>query len=143
MTKLRTKDGYSKWLGDFLSHVYVICPKCGKQAVVTRLSEQKPDYLENTKVTCNQCGFNQTSNGNVISYFNLSYWLQIECEGQILWAYNYEHLNFLKKHIGANLRERNGAPVFNSSIGSRLPRWMTSKKNRTKVLQCLEKLEQK
>jgi hypothetical protein len=143
MTTLRTKVGYSKWLGDFMSHIYVGCPKCSKQALVTRPPEQKFHYFTNTKVTCQHCGFNQTAKGNVISDLNLTYWLQMECEGQTLWAYNYEHLTFLKQLIGANLRERNGVPNANSSLGSRLPRWMTSSKKRSKVLKCLERLQQK
>lgn len=143
MKTRRTKVGYSKWLGDFRTHVYVACPKCGNQALVRKPPEQESHSFTNTKVTCQHCGFNQASEGNVISDLRLSYWLEMECEGETLWAYNYEHLIFLKQLIGANLRERNGLPNANSSLGSRLPRWMTSGKNRRKVMKCLERLQQR
>jgi hypothetical protein len=61
----------------------------------------------------------------------------------MLWAYNYDHLNFLKDHIQATLRERNAQEPSNQSLGSRLPAWMTSAKNREAVLKGIAHLQQK
>jgi len=77
------------------------------------------------------------------SFFHLPVWLQTDFSGEILWAYNLEHLDFLAAHIGAKLRERNGFQFRVRSIGARLPRWMTSAGNREAVLKAIEKLREK
>ena len=70
-------------------------------------------------------------------------WLSIQLKEGELWAYNLEHLEFIKNHISANLRERTLENISNKSIGSRLPKWMTSKSNRNDVLKAIEKLKNK
>jgi hypothetical protein len=60
-----------------------------------------------------------------------------------MWAYNREHIAFLKLHIEAKLRERNGQELANKSLGSRLPKWMNSKKNREPLLKSLTELQNK
>ena len=77
---------------------------------------------------------------SVNSYFHLPLWQTINCCNNIFWAYNYEHLEFLKNHIESKLRERNLDEISNKSIGSRLPKWMTSKKNRETVLKIIQQL---
>ncbi len=67
----------------------------------------------------------------------------VDFEDNTLWAYNVEHLDFLAEHIGAKLRERNGQELLNGSIGSRLPKWMTSKKNREALLKKITELKSK
>ncbi|MEO6133505.1 MAG: hypothetical protein ABIP35_00035, partial [Ginsengibacter sp.] len=64
-------------------------------------------------------------------------------EQNILWAYNLEHLDFLRGHIEATLRERNGQELLNKSLGSRLPKWMTAKKNREPLLKKISELQNK
>ena len=78
-----------------------------------------------------------------ISFFFLFVWLCTEIEGEQLWAYNLEHLDFLAAHIGAKLRERNVLKFNVKNIGARLPRWMTSAHNREAVLKAIEKLKSK
>lgn len=97
------------------------------------------------------CGYNVSgpedpSSGQVLGaavdpYFRQPLWLTISCCGQLLWAYNPEHLALLKQLVGARLRERNGLPPANKSLGSRLPRWMTAAGNRQKVLKAIGELE--
>ncbi len=50
---------------------------------------------------------------------------------------------FLENHVSAELRNREKSPMRNKSLGSRLPKWMTSKKNRNEILSGIEKLKQK
>ena len=64
--------------------------------------------------------------------------LVTEVRGHTLWAWNLEHLAFLERYIGAELRERSRGS--NSSLQSRLPAWMTSAKNREAVRRGLAKL---
>ena len=74
-------------------------------------------------------------------FFHLPVWFQTTFEGELLWAYNIAHLEFLADHVGDKLRERNGFKFNVKSIGARLPRWMTSKKNREEILKAIHHLK--
>lgn len=123
-------------------------------------------YDENVKLVCTNCGFNKTpekefvgrSNskspnsliknivvigGGIDPYFYLPLWLTANVGENLFWAYNYEHLNFIKDFVSAKLRERNIDNMSNKSLGSRLPKWITSQKNREVILKTIEKLEKK
>jgi hypothetical protein len=78
-------------------------------------------------------------------YFHLPLWLQIPCCGETLWAYNPAHLAYIEDYVQATLRERQKDQHgwSNRSLRSRLPKWMQGAKNRTVVLECVEKLKQK
>ena len=43
-------------------------------------------------------------------FFRRPLWLQTRCVGQILWAYNEEHVNELSAYVGATLREHGASP---------------------------------
>ncbi|WP_375561062.1 hypothetical protein ACE193_00485 [Bernardetia sp. OM2101] len=166
--KPRVKESYQKFLSDFIKFdILVDCPNCSKKAIV------KPDNFlignveqKNAKIICLSCGHNKKlidkpcyslyspnnnmtmRRGYIISgaidpFFFLPLWLKTEFDGHILWAYNSEHLEFLGRHIEAKLRERNGQELSNRSLGSRLPKWMTSKKNREALLKKLDELKSK
>ena len=81
--------------------------------------------------------------GAVDPYFHLPLWLTINCCDNTLWAYNLEHLEFLKQHVAAGLRERNTQVKANQSLGSRLPKWMTASKNRDAVVKAIDLLKKK
>lgn len=163
----RTQNSYQTFLGDFLkSDIWVICPGCSKRAVVKNGPKLFPPPIgAEIKLICTYCGFSKyltetpeailySSGRQIISgrhyvlgaaidpYFHLPLWLQAPVNGHILWAYHTEHLQFLRQHTEVRLRERNGQDTFNRSLGSRLPRWMTSKKNRDLVLKKIHDLEQ-
>lgn len=59
----------------------------------------------------------------------------------MLWAYNSDHLAFLRGYVEADLRERE--PNANASLASRLPKWLKSAKNRESVLRAVKRLETK
>lgn len=150
-----------------MKNMYVVCPACEGQALVS-----SPDFSlrnqdeKDIKLTCSKCGHNKilsekkkpvlmVSSRNIIRgryiiiggtldpYFHLPLWLTTSCCDNILWAYNYEHLAFLKRHVEAKLRERDTHEMMNKSLGSRLPKWMTSKKNRELVLKSIHQLLRK
>jgi hypothetical protein len=73
-------------------------------------------------------------------YFRLPVWLQTPCCGETLWAYNAEHLAFLRSFVTAQLRERTSTASTRSSA-SRLPHWMIIAKNRDEATRGLERLE--
>jgi DNA-directed RNA polymerase subunit RPC12/RpoP len=165
---LRNNDGYQTQLESFIMlDMLVKCPKCGKKAIVKAQSdmESKMDELA-IKFVCTHCGHNKnlaetpasvisktpnkvtlgrfyTIGGGTDPYFNLQLWLKTDVEQHTFWAYNKEHLEFLKTYIDAKLRERNGQENSNRSIASRLPKWMTASKSRALLLKKISELEKK
>ena len=71
-------------------------------------------------------------------WFGLPLWLQAPCCGEVLWAWNRGHLDFLRQYVTASLRERE--PNLNRSMASRLPRWIKAAKNRDEIVRCIERL---
>ncbi len=67
--------------------------------------------------------------------FGLPYWLQTECAGHVLWAANLEHVVYLREFLSSTSRPQSG-------MGSRLPEWVISRKNRREVLRGLDRLEE-
>jgi len=154
---------------DFIKFdILVTCPGCSKQAIVkTDNFSFKEVEKSDIKVICSSCGYNKkllekptsvlysSSNGKTITgryyvvggaidpFFHLPLWLRSDIGENNLWAYNFQHLEFLHGHIEAKLRERNGQDIFNKSLGSRLPKWMTAKKNREFVLRKINDLRNK
>lgn len=152
----RTKHTYQSHLHDFIKDVLVECPTCSQKALVNTNGETvfKADKSK-IRVVCGNCGYNKEleklwikSKHFVLGepydpFFHHPLWLQIEVGGHLLWAYSYEHLQFLEEHIAAKLRERNGTRFLTRSIGARLPRWMTAAKRRDEMLKAIEKLRAK
>ncbi|WP_133163329.1 hypothetical protein [Siphonobacter curvatus] len=136
---MRSKEGYTIYLQDFMRNIYVVCPSCHKQAIVQQTST--------FRITCFSCGYSKLEKNyraaGLSSFGGYTLWLTTECHGNELWAYNYEHLAFLRLHVEAKLRERNGVEMSNQTLASRLPRWMLSKKYRQDVLKSIIRLERK
>lgn len=74
-------------------------------------------------------------------YFGYDLWYKMSCAGNVLWALNDRHLQFLRSYVGATLRTRE--PGRNASLASMLPGWLISAKNRAEVLKCLDRLAAK
>ena len=167
MATLRTKHSYQTQLSSFRNNIYVVCPVCKAQAIVKTPAVPNSEAAQNEiRLVCTACGHSKRydekagpipylpnykiKNGRLLSagvridpYFFEPLWLYISCCNEGLWAYNYEHLNFLKTHVEAKLRERTLTNIANRSMGSRLPRWMTAAKNRKSVLKCIAQLKEK
>ncbi|PAQ15652.1 hypothetical protein CD798_05465 [Bacillaceae bacterium SAOS 7] len=153
-------------LENFGDEFLVVCPNCHGKSKVISLGDHAPYRTDMTKrFICLECGlmkeftpkkncFNQVvisySNkwtegfiniGGVFDwYFGYPLYLQISCCSHTLWAYNLQHLEYLKNYVEAELRENH--PYY-LSIESRLPLWIKAAKNREIVLKAIEKLEQK
>jgi hypothetical protein len=126
------------------------CPNCGAKWLTAevKIKNNKP-FKDHAEVTCEGC--NKTSylslswhqdcdsNKPLDPYFKYPLWLQIECVGETLWAFNEKHLNYLKNYVEADLRDDDGRMSW--SIVSRLPKWITSAKNRQDILKAIVKLE--
>lgn len=98
------------------------------------------------RLTCEHCGNAREKKG--MSMLDLGVerlWLEVPCCGQQLVARNAAHLAELEEFIAADLRERRQDAYgwSNKHWRSRIPRWISSAKNREQVLQCIEKLKRK
>lgn len=111
-------------LHDFTRPRIVKCPKCSHAITI------KTD-----QVSCTNCGYNKP----YVDTPRLHDFIQIKCCGEILWANNFEHLDFIEKYVAAKLRERK--PNVNRSVASRLPSWIKDKSNRDKILKAISKFK--
>jgi hypothetical protein len=117
----------------------VKCPNCGGCAIVQPLNSNN-DRLR--RLVCRHCGSSKADDPAVPT---MSYplWLQATCCGQELWALNLEHLDFLEAFVRAKHRERHHLkrPDYrNSTLFSRLPKWIQSRKHRDEILKTIGKL---
>ncbi|HEY9116568.1 MAG TPA: hypothetical protein VIN11_02015 [Roseivirga sp.] len=149
------------YLEKFINEIDVVCPKCSKKAIV----RSNPNNRARTQMICLQCGTSKQWEGesNIIMsstkfdlpgilmgqpvdcYFQLPLWFVTDFKEHQLFAYNLEHLKFLKNYIQDPLRERkeNEHGWSNRSLESRLPKWMLSAKNRESLLKKIKGLEAK
>ncbi len=137
----------------FTEKTYVECPKCGSCAVSARLAVEDADWFAPRRLTCVSCGYSDQWRSREIhrqwrsckdDYFGLPLWLQTECRGETLWAYNERHLELIESVARATLRERARDDEYgwaNRSLISRLPAWVKAKKNREDVLNAISRLK--
>ena len=121
------------------AEVLVRCPRCGCRAMA-----------RSTTVTCGRCAYVRTDDpswrhrvelrrdADGVAYCGLPLWLQTPCWGQVLWAYDADHLDFLERYVRASIRERQ--PNRNTSLASRLPAWLKDAKHRRDVLAAIGRL---
>src|SRR3546814_16538385 len=72
-------------------------------------------------------------------FFGFRVWYLIETSHGTLWAYNLAHLTVMEQYIASRQRERNGLPLKNKSLASRLPQWMKDAKNRELLLKLIRR----
>ncbi len=128
------------YLYSFQKHVLLVCPQCSKCA---DLVAKEDGY----QLSCKHCGLirqgeNITSSAEQPTY-DASVWLRTSCCGETLWAYNVAHLDFLEAFISRKLRATLPHPRWgwaNSSLESRLPKWMTDAGHREEVLKGIQQL---
>lgn len=156
-----------KLVDSFGDHFLVECPRCEACAEVRVVLPE--ETRRRVTLTCRHCGYAQrleqsVYGGYLVSrdpasyepgqigigaavdwYFHCPLWLQTPCRGEVLWAYNAEHMAYIKRYVQADLRERRpGADGWrNASLVSRLPKWMQQAKHREAVLRCLDVLQER
>ena len=94
------------------------------------------------KIICSNCNYIKALSMECINYKHYIPWMHISCCGDMLWAENKRDIEFLEGFVEAELREhvQDKYGYANTSYASRLPKWIKSKKNRKKILDCLAKL---
>lgn len=139
------------WHGPVI--IYPLNAKCG-QCGASLENEQRlvNCYQAKMKVCCKVCNhekFYQTkykltyANNNQATdpYFGLQLWLQTPVDENIFWAYNYDHLDYLKNYVSAKLREAQSGGKH--SLAWKLPNFIKVAKNRDRILQAIARLEKK
>jgi hypothetical protein len=152
MGKRAADDGITR--AAFSGEVLVVCPQCSGCVVSRRQDPAARGSFAPRRAACSRCGFNSRWEGRHIAagalrrpvvddYFGLELWLQAPCAREVLWAYNHRHLAKLEEFVAASLRERRTTDLGwrNSSLHSRLPRWMKLAKNRDAVLRTIARLK--
>ncbi len=129
------------------------CSNCAAEIKVDIPSvNEKKDVIA---IKCSSCGKTENYKPRNISqqwkykntgepsdtYFGLPLWLSENFRGNNFWAFNYDHLEYLKQYISAELREKNGRPFM--TMVEKLPEWMKSGKNREKLVKLITELEKK
>ncbi|MGJ8685040.1 MAG: hypothetical protein ACSHWW_10480 [Nonlabens sp.] len=129
------------------------CPNCAFElnVFIPNVNRKK----ESMSIKCTNCGATENysprnvslewifeSNGKPSdNYFGLPLWLAANFKGNKFWAYNYDHLEYLKQYISADIREKNGRTGW--TMIEKLPHWMKSGKNRVKLIKLIYELERK
>ncbi len=135
----------------FADRFLVVCPRCDKCAEISRIGKNGHSTI--ARLVCPNCGYSKDRemNGWRVGgpedwYFQLPLWLQRSCAGNVLWAYNLDHLAYIESYVAADHRQRNPdstAVIRNATMASRLPRWMIDAKNRHDVMQAIKALREK
>jgi hypothetical protein len=149
-------------LEDFAERMYVCCPTCHQCACVMRIPADEKELLPGggsprfhrtfsaRKFSCLHCGSTRLWQGNVQRrggpydwYFRFPLWLQTPCCGEILWAFNEEHVRFLEHYVTAKQRIKfhEEGWVRNGTLASRLPIWIKRAKNRDEIIKGIMRLQ--
>lgn len=138
------------WAGPIKGNYLRFCPDCSKTQPLRILRyDGTPTKAKRYVSWLCSCGKqvkrqinwypDRSSDAPVDPFFGYPLLLQFLVGGEILWAYNEQHLTHLQDYISADIRERKIHGKW--SMVTRLPTWMKLAKNRPKVLRGLRKLE--
>ncbi|MES2479859.1 MAG: hypothetical protein V4561_12290 [Bacteroidota bacterium] len=127
----------------FFNDVLIECPGCKKQAIVTI------NYTDKiARLFCTQCGYiKETSpiegNDHYLNriFENVNLWLEHSFRNNVFYAFNYKHLEYLERYIGASLREHRDRTGF--TLVEKLPKFYHTSKNREALLKIIETLRHK
>ena len=143
----------------------VHCPRCGERATVGAGRGRSPSRL-----VCTSCGLLRDGTASLAYDGTVSqtlgrrgpwrrdrtprlHWPAPYCEayalwlretccgGQVLWASNAAHLEYLRSYVAADLREGKRAP--NKTLQHYLPAWLKDAKHRDEVLRALDRMAQR
>jgi transcription elongation factor Elf1 len=120
-----TFKGVSRLVKKIQSKIKITCPNC------------KQERFYQTRCTKTYADTNQATD----PYFGLQLWLQSPVDNNTFWAYNHEHLTYLKQYVGAKLRETASGGKY--ALAWKLPNFIKVAKNREKILKAIGRLERK
>ena len=137
-------------LSDFQNEVHIHCPQCGRMAIAIANPE-----LESVRLSCLDCGLYREkgmrvsySEGKTLlvrqtahAYFDLQLWYAKDFKGEVFWAFNPAHLEYLENYIAAKLREHKDREHF--TLLEKLPKFYHEAKNREALLKLISQLKSK
>ena len=142
----RAREG---WFGKCQGFITFHCGFCGSK--IEHQTKPTKKIFDKTSFECPKCNVRKSYplkwyrydifEEGFEPYFGLELWLKTSLKGKTLWAYNAQHLKYLKDFLGASLREDDNRSKY--SIVTNLPKWMKSAKNRDLVLKKLRSLEKR
>jgi len=139
-------ENKDEWFGYVQGYIGRSCGICGSH--INFITQPTKEPFESAVVKCEACKrekeysikwYRFKEDKPTDPYFGLELWLQTNIKGKILWAYNKDHLNYLRDYVAAKLREDNGRHKY--SMITNLPHWVKSSKNRDIIVKKLNKLD--
>ncbi len=138
------------WFGPVRLYGRRPCGYCGHQWVgVNRVCERRPAHLPlRASARCPVCKRDSQVDLQIQPHrggeprdphLGLPLRLVEPTRHGLLWAYNAEHLDELRRYVAATQRERT-RESGNASMISRLPTWMKQARHRAAVLKALERI---
>ena len=141
------------WYGRMTAYVSVKCRECHQRITRTAEADQRvPTLTVRCELCGDECAYEATFSKHHMHkglmcdpVFGLPLWLQKTIGEDLFWAYHFEHLDVLEQYVQAKLRERGvgNKGSKNSLMFSRLPRFITSGKNREEILRLINELKVK
>lgn len=123
------------------------CPNC--QQVISVITEPTVSFYQDIEVSCPSCHQVNTvtlhwnryrDNSAVDPFLGYELLLKTNLKDDIIWFYNFNHLDFVRDYINAKLREDNFRQKY--SLISNLPKFMLLAKNRSLINNKISKLEE-
>lgn len=124
-------------LSDFYTEVWVECPGC------TRRATARADFrMKCARLLCANCGYCREEkiyfNCAAHHYFGAALWLCQSFRGNVFYAYNDAHLDYLERYIKADLREHHNRTHF--TLLEKLPLFYHKARNRQPLLKLIQQL---
>ena len=136
----------------FAGRVDKYCYECGgKICIELPVTKHRKSKII---INCNDCGLAQEAKpkykelsfdfyeyGRFDLVFGHELWLQVPVRNKIIYAYNYYHLQEIRRYVSANLRERQ--TLEHTTMVEKLPKFIVSAKNRKIILKAIDRLYEK
>lgn len=168
MGKVTRAQDDGRTLRAYFDCILVRCPRCDARATVTRSGPDDGGTEDATgeaaderpfgtfRLQCGSCTHRAEAAPNAYAilnavkgvlvdpFFRAPLLLQTDTRLGTVFAHNEQHLDWLAQFVSADLRERTHLEGrANTSMASRLPRWMKLAKNRDTILQAIARLRAK
>lgn len=147
---LRLSSEAGHWLGPAILSGRQPCGYCGHKWLTPSVEYKTPPVKVPTQIaaSCPQCERRTKVNATLTRnfredygcdpHFGLPLRLATSSRHGTVWVYNYRHLSELSGYVAAKLRVRQKSG--NSTMFSRLPKWMKLAKHRDEIAKALRKL---
>lgn len=114
----------------------VKCPRCGARATAEMRSEGNVGTYREVfvnfvarRIVCMHCAYNVTSD----SAIPFELWYKVDVRGQVAWARNRAHADFLVAYLAGKIPSRE----VDAAAVETLPGWLLESKNRKLVVERL------